>query len=294
MRGQSEPPQHLEIPVNPRTGLRKGFPIKIAGHAIGGRGDAGRGEGKLFSQRLRTRRNSASCFEGRRWERSGDVKITQDHQTGPRTLNTAQPESAGGTNGFRRRSIGGLPSSRQTPSLVDKQSDTDPSQKIYSQSDQQDVGQILKEENSFPKIDRRQNIPKISSNIFEANSVNNNVLDNDIDTEVLNNKDDMMILNNFCDRKEILNGKTQTFDIDAAIAKMSEELKAFEGLSKDSKTLEDVCDNNLEKEIVEDNSLDDVITRMKNSLKAIKDGMSVNALVDLNREFTPLDLPPLR
>ena len=101
----------------------------------------------------------------------------------------------------------------------------------------------------------------------------------------------MMILNNFCDQKEILNGKTQTFDIDAAIAKMSEELKAFEGLSKDSK---DLCDNNFEKEIIEDNSLDDVITKMKNSLKAIKDGMSVNALVDLNREFTPLDLPPLR
>merc|ERR1711997_381607 len=56
----------------------------------------------------------------------------------------------------------------------------------------------------------------------------------------------------------------------------------------------DLCDNKLEQEIVEDNSLDDVITRMKNSLKAIKDGMSVNALVDLNREFTPLDLPPLR
>merc|ERR1711997_1213147 len=56
----------------------------------------------------------------------------------------------------------------------------------------------------------------------------------------------------------------------------------------------DLCDNKLEQEIVEDNSLDDVITRMKNSLKAIKDGMSVTALVDLNREFTPLDLPPLR
>ena len=286
MRGQSEPPPQLEIPVNPRTGLRKGFPIKIAGHAIGGRGDAGRTEGQLFSQRLRTRRNSASCFEGRRRERSGDVKITQENHTGPRTLNTAQPETAGETNGFRRRSIGGLPSSRQTPSLVDRQR-----QEIYSQSDQQDVGQILKEENTFPKIDRQQNIPKIPLNIFQTNSVNNAVLNNDID--VLNNKDDM-ILNNFCDQKEILNGKTQTFDIDAAIAKMSEELKAFEGLSKDSKTLEDVCDNNLEKEIVEDNSLDDVITRMKNSLKAIKDGMSVNALVDLNREFTPLDLPPLR
>ena len=289
MRGQSEPPPHLDIPVNPRTGLRKGFPIKIAGHAIGGRGDSGQSEGNLFSQRIRTRRNSASCFESRRRERSGDVKITQDNQAVPHTLNCAHPESAGETNGFRRRSIAGLPSSRQTPSLVDRRR-----QEIYSQSDQQHVGQILKEENTFPKIDRRQNIPKIPPNIFEVNSVNNNVLNNDIDVDVLNNKDEMMILNNFCDQKEILNGKTQTFDIDAAIAKMSEELKAFEGLSKDSKTLEDFCDNNVETEVEEDNSLDDVITRMKNSLKAIKDGMSVNALVDLNREFTPLDLPPLR
>ena len=291
MRGQSEPPQHLDITVNPRTGLRKGFPIKIAGHAIGGRGEPVQSEGNLFSQRLRTRRNSASCFERSVRERGGDVKITPDNQTLPLTLNSQQPLSAGDTSGFRRRSIGGLPSSRQASSLVDRQCDRDPNQKISSQSDQQDVGQILKEENTFPKIDRRQNIPKIPPNIFEANSVNNNVLNNDIEADVLNNKDDMMILNNFCDQKEILNGKTQTFDIDVAIAKMSEELKAFEGLSKDSK---DLCDNNVEKEIIEDNSLDDVITKMKNSLKAIKDGMSVNALVDLNREFTPLDLPPLR
>ena len=41
------------------------------------------------------------------------------------------------------------------------------------------------------------------------------------------------------------------------------------------------------------NSLDDVITKMKNSLKAIKDGMSVKALTDINREYTPLELPPL-
>ena len=32
---------------------------------------------------------------------------------------------------------------------------------------------------------------------------------------------------------------------------------------------------------------------MKDSLKAIKDGMNVKALSDINREFTPLDLPPL-
>ena len=41
------------------------------------------------------------------------------------------------------------------------------------------------------------------------------------------------------------------------------------------------------------NSLDDVITKMKNSLKAIKDGMNTKALIDINREFTPLELPPL-
>ena len=40
-------------------------------------------------------------------------------------------------------------------------------------------------------------------------------------------------------------------------------------------------------------TLDDVIAKMKNSLKAIKDGMNTKALIDINREFTPLDLPPL-
>ena len=34
--------------------------------------------------------------------------------------------------------------------------------------------------------------------------------------------------------------------------------------------------------------------RLKNSLKAIKDGVNEKTLCDLNRDITPLDLPPLR
>ena len=51
----------------------------------------------------------------------------------------------------------------------------------------------------------------------------------------------------------------------------------------------------LQEYVNEDKSdtLDDVIAKMKNSLKAIKDGMNTKALIDINREFTPLDLPPL-
>ena len=40
-------------------------------------------------------------------------------------------------------------------------------------------------------------------------------------------------------------------------------------------------------------TLDDVIAKMKNSLKAMKEGINNKALIDINREFTPLDLPPL-
>ena len=51
----------------------------------------------------------------------------------------------------------------------------------------------------------------------------------------------------------------------------------------------------LQEQVKEDksDSLDDVIAKMKNSLKAIKDGINTKALIDINREFTPLDLPPL-
>ena len=51
----------------------------------------------------------------------------------------------------------------------------------------------------------------------------------------------------------------------------------------------------MQEHVNEDKSdpLEDVIAKMKNSLKAIKDGMNTKALIDINREFTPLDLPPL-
>ena len=51
----------------------------------------------------------------------------------------------------------------------------------------------------------------------------------------------------------------------------------------------------LQEYVNEDKSdtLDDVIAKMKNSLKAMKEGINNKALIDINREFTPLDLPPL-
>ena len=51
----------------------------------------------------------------------------------------------------------------------------------------------------------------------------------------------------------------------------------------------------IQEEIIENNynSLDDVISKMKDSLQAIKDGMNVKTLTDINREYTPLELPPL-
>ena len=51
----------------------------------------------------------------------------------------------------------------------------------------------------------------------------------------------------------------------------------------------------IQEEIIENNynSLEDVISKMKDSLQAIKDGMNVKTLTDINREYTPLELPPL-
>ena len=302
MRGRSEPPEEVE--VNPRNGLRKGFPIKIAGHAIGhGAGDGGPSQANLFSERIRKRRSSESCFERSRRGHTPEVNITQDNQTP--TNRTSSAHIFGERNGFRRKSVGGLPC-RKIPYVIPKKNDVNQSQlelckQNFSQSQSvmkpHDCGQFLKEDNTIPKIENSLNISKIPKNIFEADLVDN---DKHVDVDVKNydlnlnlKEDNRMIENNYCDQEDFFS-HSQTFDIDAAITKMSEELKAFEGLSKDTEPLEKVCDSDYEKEIMEDNSLDDVITKMKNSLNAIKDGMNVTALVDLNREFTPLDLPPLR
>ena len=276
MRGRSDSP--LEVEVNPRSGLRSGFPIKIAGHAIGsGAGEGGPSHVNLFSDRLRSRRSSESCYERSR----------RDTSQGGEALQGTPGQSARllGERNERRKSIGGLPY-RQNPShLIPRKTDVILTpQKCTQSALPSDCGQRPREENTILKVDQSQpgNISNIPRNIFEVSLVNND-----------KNMEDSMIENNFCDQSDLFSN-SRTFDIDAAITKMSEELKAFEGLSKENNSSEEVSDSDCEKEMVEDNSLDDVITKMKNSLKAIKDGMSVTALVDLNREFTPLDLPPLR
>ena len=295
MRGRSDSP--LEVEVNPRSGLRSGFPIKIAGHAIGsGTGEGGPSHVNLFSDRLRSRRSSESCYERSR----------MDTSQGSEALQGTRGQSARllGERNERRKSIGGLPY-RQNPShLIPRKTDiilTRPGvtpQKYTQSALPSDCGHRLREENTILKVDQSQpgNISNIPQNIFEVSLVNNdrNMEDGEGKNNFSVNEDSSsMIENNFCDQSDLFSN-SRTFDIDAAITKMSEELKAFEGLSKENNSSEEVADSDCEKEMVEDNSLDDVITKMKNSLKAIKDGMSVTALVDLNREFTPLDLPPLR
>ena len=59
MKGQSEPPDKIDI--NIRTGLKKGFPIKISGYAVGGENNPVNICDN--NQRFRSRRNSESSLE---------------------------------------------------------------------------------------------------------------------------------------------------------------------------------------------------------------------------------------
>jgi hypothetical protein len=64
MRSSSEPPE--DVIFSPKTGLRGGFPIKIAGQALGSRDSLQevRQEGQIFGPRIRSRRNSSIAQDG--------------------------------------------------------------------------------------------------------------------------------------------------------------------------------------------------------------------------------------
>ena len=64
MRSSSEPPD--DVIFSPKTGLRGGFPIKIADHALGSQDSLQkfRQEGQIFGPRIRSRRNSFFAQDG--------------------------------------------------------------------------------------------------------------------------------------------------------------------------------------------------------------------------------------
>ena len=80
--------------ANPRSSLRKGFPIKIGGYAVGGRNNAIKNNCDINTVRFRQRRNSDTSFD-----RSS---ITRK----PPEVNCKQLYSP--LLGLRRRSVGGV------------------------------------------------------------------------------------------------------------------------------------------------------------------------------------------
>ena len=82
--------------ANPRTSLRKGFPIKIGGYAVGGRSSANENNCDIKAVRFRQRRNSDTSFD-----RSSISRTQRPPEAGCKQLYSP-------LLGLRRRSVGGV------------------------------------------------------------------------------------------------------------------------------------------------------------------------------------------
>jgi len=324
-RSSSEPPEDLNI--NQKTGLRRGFPIKISGRALGSQESlSGRtSERGLFGQRIGMRwtpqapfslarealgeqkrnlrgstpirnaegknevtqqRSSFMSKEGlseRRRSLRGSTPIRSTDEKGESPAQSSLLMSPLGKSGEfnRRKSIGGVMS--RGPASY-----TEPVQDYQSENTHLDNGnKIQQSRNKSEKSDSSQSVLNNFGQKGDKNTSGSKQLSGhskDEQTNSLQNDMDHEIKN--------ISEKITALEMDAIFSDVKLENQFDTELQTMKDNLEEL---NLEKESIEtSNSLDDVITKMKNSLKAIKDGVNHNTLVDLNREVTPLDLPPLR
>jgi hypothetical protein len=291
MRCSSEPPENLG--VNQKTGLRGGFPIKIAGHALGSQESlAGkRPERGLFGQRIGLRRNSEAPFGlakespgERRRSLRGSTPIRSDDNKYEAPRDSSPFVSQFG-NGSRRKSIGGVMSKGPLYSTENHQENLSKSIPLKTSNG---VNTVNNEQyRSNVKDINCSNIPKDSGHNVNRNSTGNRQFSGH-----LKNEGNCFLQNDLDHEIKRMSDKITAFKIDTVFADVEVETQFDTELQSMKDNLEEL---NLEKEAVEtSNSLDDVITKMKNSLKAIKDGVNQKTLIDLNREVTPLDLPPLR
>ena len=256
-RCSSEPPEHKE--VGHYESSKESNSIKTPGpgsfHMTGKPGQS-RG---MFGKRLRVRRRSEACAENIVSEFSyriqrGDTPIRDKTGDTCFAYSNKNPGRMG-----RRSSFGGLASLE----VVENASDLAHVSKRLPYDDEKSI--------SEKREVQRENVP-VDKKLYPPNLTNANC--------------------------------SLQFEIDQEIRKVSAKILEFErGVADpnevDNKQLEsmrgDLEELNMEKEAIEtSNSLDDFITRMKNSLKAIEEGVNQKTLIDLNREITPLDLPPLR
>lgn len=282
-RCSSEPPESLAI--NQKTGLRRGFPIKIAGRSLG----------------------SQECVAGRAPERG-----VFGQRLGLRQISDAQFSSNKDSLSDRRRSLRGSTPIRNP--LVDTSA---PLVSTYGKAGilnrRSSIGEIIhKGSPSFADKMFKSQIENINmSDVYDKNKQLRLKLENCslLDQPYWKGNDNATGNHRELSEQSVIDPHfPPQNDLDYEIRKMSERITAFENESnflglKDVREydteLQEMRVNleelNLEKKSLEtSNSLDDVITKMKNSLAAIKDGVNQKTLIDLNREVTPLDLPPLR
>ena len=260
--------------VNPRNGLRKGFPIKISGYAVGGgpRGSFDNGTAEEgISSRFRSRRNSESSL-GEHQRVSGLTGSTRGRTPDPEPHTPDSGERNGGVkqlyspllglrkqsrDGFRRRSIGGFSSKPhcdpQLPRVhfVNMGSGRNvirPSSEAVQAFDH--GHKILQQQNNVQSAEMlsssRQTFSNMQENKLEKNVTNetNSLTPKNEECQVrqleLNIADDgemqtKEMSQSATQRQEsVIRNESKGCDIEVALSRMSEELKLFQIVTAES------------------------------------------------------------
>ena len=251
MKGQSEPPDKIDININ-RSCLKKGYPIKISGYAVGG--DDNPVNICDSSQRFRSRRNSESSLERHKRGSTPDPAKSEE-------INVKQLYSPllgikdRDRNGIRRRSIGGF--SNRTPGGGGPQNSDRISvirnfrlNQAFHQSRENLQAERIEKQQTFSNIQE----DKIEQNFKNEINFNRPPPPNDLlckkeqQTSAVDCKNVQLEIQDSLesDSSEVKDQestiKTGEFDIGKAITKMSEELEIFQKVNNNKENnLEDLC-----------------------------------------------------
>ena len=250
MKDHTEPPDRIDI--NIRSGLKKGFPIKISGYAVGG--DDNPVNICDTSQRFRSRRNSESSLERHKRGSTPDPgkseEITVKQLYSP-LLGIKDRDR----NGFRRRSIGGF--SNRAPGGGGPQNSDKISvirnfrlNQAFHQSRENLQAERIEKKQTFSNIQEDKieqnfkneinfNRPPPSDLLCKKEQQNCAVECKNVQVEI---EDSLLESNSSEVKDQGSTAKTGEFDIGKAITKMSEELEIFQKVNNNKENnLGDLC-----------------------------------------------------
>ena len=231
MKGQSEPPDRIDI--NIRTGLKKGFPIKISGYAVGGENNPVNICDN--NQRFRSRRNSESSLERPKRGSTPDPGKSEEisvKQLYSPLLGIRDKDR----NGFRRRSIGGF-SNRSTgggPQNSDRisvirnfrlnQAFHQSKENLQAERNEQQTFSNILEDKIEQNFKNEINFNRPPPNDLPCKKEQSSIECKNFQLKI----EDSLESNSSKAKEQGSTAKTGEFDIGKAINEVSEELKIFQ------------------------------------------------------------------